>query len=73
MQGLGINVGNIHLRGKKYYLPQIWDAVAVTDNPKKFHEALTRYIIRERRSAGENVSRQRASEIANKISRKDYC
>ena len=35
MQGLGINVGNIHLRGKKYYLPQIWDATAVTDNPNK--------------------------------------
>ena len=70
MQGLGINVGNIHLRGKKYYLPQIWDATAVTDNPKKFHEALTRYIIRERRSAGEQVSMQRASQIAEKISRK---
>ena len=70
MQGLGINVGNIHLRGKKYYMPQIWDASAVMDNPGKFLESLTRYIIRERRSVGEVISRQRAGEIADKIAKK---
>tara|TARA_B100000287_G_scaffold399358_1_gene417540 strand:- start:6349 stop:18570 length:12222 start_codon:yes stop_codon:yes gene_type:complete len=70
MQGLGINVGNIHLRGKKYYIPQIWDSVAVSENPGKFLESLTRYIIRERRSVGEVISRQKASEHANKIFKK---
>ena len=68
LHNLGIPVGDVTLRnGTKYYVPQIWNADIVRENPKAFVESLQRFITREKRMEGKNVDPREIAEIASNM------
>ena len=68
MHDLGISVGDVTKRtGSKYYVPQVWDAEAVANNPGKFTKSLNDYIIRDKRANGEPYDLIQVEELADKI------
>ena len=65
LHALGYPVGDVTLRkGTKYYLPQIWNADEIVENPNKFRKTLTAFIMRERRANGQQIDPQEAQGIA---------
>ena len=68
MHDLGISVGDVTKRtGSRYYVPQVWDAEAVANNPGKFTKSLMDFIIRDKRANGEPYDLIQVEELADKI------
>ena len=63
----GYSVGDVRKMGKKHYVPQMWDAEEIRDNPKKFVDLLGQRFLRDRRTAGLTTSPEEAVEAARLV------
>lgn len=64
MKEAGIRIGEI----RDNYFPQVWNVEKIRENPARFEQGLTAYLLRENQDKPEGLSIDRASDIARQIS-----
>lgn len=68
LRSAGIPVGDATMRGyTDTYVPQMWDAEAIRENPNSFLKELRSYIMRDHRMNGDAFDPRDADELATKI------
>jgi hypothetical protein len=68
MRRLGLPVGDVTSRGATdTYVPQMWDAESIRENPTSFLKSLQGHFIRDSRMAGEPMTSRQAGELSRRI------